>query len=319
MSAEGARLAAADRGEADWRRWGPYLAERAWGTVREDYSADGDAWGSFPFEHARSRVYRWNEDGLAGLCDAEGRLCFAFAFWNGRDPFVKERIFGLSGPEGNHGEDAKEHWWYVDATPTHSWLQWRYHYPQEAFPYDELRAENARRTRADPEYELADTGVLARGYWDISVDYAKASPNDIAIRLSVRNAGPEERRLVVLPTLWFRNTWAWGLPNMPQPVPVIRADGARLVAQHPMLGTLTLVGAWVGEAEPVAMVCDNETNTDLLWGVANRSAYPKDAIGDAVVGGGVVNPLGIGTKAALRYDLDVPAGGSAELRLRLAD
>jgi hypothetical protein len=318
MSAERDRLAAADRGEADWRLWGPYLAERAWGTVREDYSANGDAWESFPFEHARSRVYRWNEDGLGGLCDSSGRLCFAFALWNRRDPFLKERIYGLSGPQGNHGEDAKEHWWYVDATPTNSWLQWRYHYPQEAFPYDDLRAENARRTRLDPEYELADTGVLDHGYWDIAVDYAKASPDDIAIRVVVRNAGAEDRTLVVLPTLWFRNTWAWGLPDTPDPVPVIRADGARLVAQHPTLGTMTLVGGALGKSEPTALVCDNETNTERLWGARNRSPYPKDAIGDAVTGAGKVNALGVGTKAALRYDLDVPAGGSAEIRLRLA-
>src|SRR3954452_6595248 len=178
MSAEHSRLAAADQGEADWRLWGPYLAERAWGTVREDYSADGDAWRSFPFDQARSRAYRWSEDGLGGICDSSQRLCFAFAFWNGRDPFLKERIFGLTGHEGNHGEDAKEQWWYVDATPTHSWLQWRYRYPQQEFPYDDLRRVNATRGRDEPEYELADTGILAQGYWDISVEYAKAAPTD---------------------------------------------------------------------------------------------------------------------------------------------
>src|SRR3954464_1442516 len=217
MTAEHTRLAAAHRGDAAWREWGPYLAERSWGTVREDYSADGDPWASFPFEHARSRVYRWNEDGLGGICDAGQRLSFAFAFWNGVDPFLKERIFGLTNSEGNHGEDAKEHWWYVDATPTHSWMQWRYRYPQQAFPYDELRAENARRSRTEPEYELSDTGVLEQGFWDISVDYAKASPTDVAIRLTVRNAGPQRRSLAVLPTLWFRNTWAWGLPEGQDP------------------------------------------------------------------------------------------------------
>ncbi|MFL6239619.1 MAG: MGH1-like glycoside hydrolase domain-containing protein [Actinomycetes bacterium] len=320
MTAEHQRLAAADSGEAPWRMWGPYLAERAWGTVREDYSADGDAWTSFPFDHARSRVYRWNEDGLGGICDASQRLCLAFAFWNGRDPFLKERIFGLSNAEGNHGEDAKEHWWYVDATPTHAWLRWRYHYPQMQFPYDDLRHVNAKRSRDEPEYELADTGVLDLGYWDISVDYAKAGPSDIAIRLVVRNAGPERATLVVLPTLWFRNTWAWGLPDAPTPPPVIRADGARLVAQHPTLPTMTLVGARVGRRDPVALLCDNETNAQLLWGAANRSPYPKDAINDTVVAGAdAVNPIGVGTKAALRYDLTVAAGDSAELRLRFAD
>jgi hypothetical protein len=320
VTVEKTRLDAADRGEAAWRQWGPYLAERAWGTVREDYSADGDAWRSFPFDHARSRVYRWNEDGLGGICDANGWLCFAFAFWNGKDPFLKERIFGLTGHEGNHGEDAKEHWWYVDATPTHSWMQWRYHYPQEAFPYDDLRATNAARTRHEPEYELDDTGVLDRGFWDITVDYAKASPTDIAIRLVARNNGPAEATLVALPTLWFRNTWSWGLSDQPEPPPVIRADGARLVAQHPQLATMSLVGSRPADRDPATLVCDNETNAELLWDAANRSAFPKDGINDHVVAGrATVNPLGVGTKAALRYDLTVPAGGSAELRLRLAD
>jgi hypothetical protein len=324
---ERARLAVSDARDAAWRLWGPYLAERAWGTVREDYSADGDAWGSFPFEQARSRAYRWSEDGLGGICDASQRLCFALAFWNGHDPILKERIFGLSGPQGNHGEDAKEHWWYVDSTPTHSWMQWRYHYPQQAFPYDELCAQNAARTRDDPEYELADTGVLDQGYWDIGVDYAKAGPTDVAIRLTIRNAGPESASLAALPTLWFRNTWAWGLPEeradgptdgsaAPDLPPVVRADGARLVASHPTLGLMTLLGG----GDPVALVCDNETNAGRLWGVASRSPHPKDAIGDLVVtGSGPVNPLGVGTKAALRYDLTVPAGETAEIRLRLAD
>ena len=194
-----------------WRRWGPYLAERAWGTVREDYSPDGDAWEDFPHDHARSRAYRWNEDGLGGLCDDGQRLCFAFAFWNGVDPILKERIFGLTGNEGNHGEDAKEYWWFLDSTPTHSWMRWRYWYPQREFPYDDLIAENRRRSRLDPEYELLDTGVFDEDrYWDITADYAKAAPDDICIRLTVRNAGPEAATLHVLPTVWFRNTWSWG-------------------------------------------------------------------------------------------------------------
>ena len=194
-----------------WRRWGPYLAERAWGTVREDYSPNGDAWEDLPHDHARSRAYRWNEDGLGGLSDDGQRLCFAFAFWNGVDPILKERIFGLTGNEGNHGEDAKEHWWFLDSTPTHSWMRWRYWYPQREFPYADLTAENRRRSRLEPEYELLDTGIFDEDrYWDLTADYAKAAPDDICIRLSVRNAGPEEATLHVLPTVWFRNTWSWG-------------------------------------------------------------------------------------------------------------
>src|SRR5919202_1668396 len=198
----------ADR-NGGWKRWGPYLSERAWGTVREDYSADGEAWDSLPHDQARSRTYRWNEDGLGGICDDQQFLCLAFAFWNGRDPILKERIFGLTGNEGNHGEDAKEYWWYLDSTPTHSFMRWRYAYPQAEFPYGDLVAENARRSRLEPEYELLDTGVLDGGWWEITVDYAKADPEDVCVRVRVRNAGPEEATLDVLPTLWFRNTWAW--------------------------------------------------------------------------------------------------------------
>ena len=202
------RLQAVPRGRAPWRHWGPYLSERGWGTVREDYSAGADAWRFFPFDHARSRAYRWNEDGLGGICDDRQTLCLAFAFWNGADPFLKERIFGLDGHQGNHGEDAKEYWWYLDSTPTHSWMRWRYMYPQSRFPYEELVEENARRGRLDPEYELVDTGIFATGrYFEITADYAKAGPEDILVELSVRNLGPETADLHVLPTLWFRNTW----------------------------------------------------------------------------------------------------------------
>ncbi|MBV9292822.1 MAG: hypothetical protein JO222_10275, partial [Frankiales bacterium] len=314
MNLERERLAAADRGEADWRAWGPYLAERAWGTVREDYSADGDAWRSFPFDHARSRAYRWNEDGMAGLCDTAQTFCFAFAFWNGRDQILKERAFGLANAEGNHGEDAKDHWWYVDATPTASWLRWRYHYPQAEFPYDVLRRENAARGRDDPEFELADTGIFADDrYWAITVDYAKSDVDDVCIRVTVDNAGPDDETLHVLPTLWFRNTWSWGLGD--GTAPVVRIDGERLVATHHLLGTLTLVG----DGMPELLTCDNETNAMRLWGTPNRSAYPKDGIGDHVVDGAdTVNPMGVGTKGALHYRLDVPAGGTATIRLRLS-
>ena len=210
-TAEHDRIASAPAGRpGEWKAIGPYVSERAWGSVREDYSADGKAWAYFPYEHGRSRAYRWSEDGLAGICDLDQRMCFALALWNGRDPFLKERIFGLSGPEGNHGEDAKEYWWYADATPTSSWLRWRYHYPQAEFPYARLRAENARRTRADREFELADTGVFDDGrYWQIAADYAKATPYDVCVRIRVRNAGPAAAELHVLPTLWFRNRWSW--------------------------------------------------------------------------------------------------------------
>src|SRR5207249_3412223 len=198
VSAEHDRLHEVPHGRSPWRRWGPYLSERAWGTVREDYSATGEAWDFFPHDHARSRAYRWNEEGLGGICDIRQFLCLAFAFWNGRDPILKERIFGLTGPEGNHGEDAKEYWWYLDSTPTHSWTQWRSHFPQAAFPYDRLVAATARRTRLEPEFELLDTGIFDDGrYWQIDVDYAKAGTDDICIALRARNAGPEPATLHV--------------------------------------------------------------------------------------------------------------------------
>jgi hypothetical protein len=212
-AAERARLDEAEGG-VPWRRWGPYLAERAWGTVREDYSADGNAWASFPHDHARSRVYRWNEDGMAGICDDRQFLCLSLALWNGVDPIMKERMFGLTGPEGNHGEDAKDYWFFLDSTPTHSWMRWRYLYPQGPFPYTGLVAENRRRSRLDPEYELLDTGVFDRGggsgWWEVTVDVAKADPEDLCVAVRARNAGTAPARLHVVPTLWLRNTWSWG-------------------------------------------------------------------------------------------------------------
>ena len=312
--AEQARLAEVPAGRAPWRRWGPYLSERAWGMVREDYSADGDAWRSFPFDQARSRAYRWNEDGLAGICDDRQTLCFALAVWNGRDPILKERLFGLSGPEGNHGEDVKEYWWFLDSTPTHSWLRWRYMYPQAEFPYERLRAENARRGRDEPEFELADTGIFDDGrYWEITVDYAKASPEDLLVRISARNAGPDAATLDVLPTLWFRNTWSWGLDPA---VPSIRGERGSLVAEHRDLGRRVLAAS----GSPEALFCDNETNAQMLFGAAPSTAYPKDGIGDHVVHGApTVNPDGTGTKAALRYHLEVAAGATATVELRLSD
>jgi hypothetical protein len=304
------RLADSDR---PWKRWGPYLSERAWGTVREDYSEHGEAWDFFSHDHARSRAYRWNEDGLGGICDDGQRLCFAWAFWNGRDPILKERIFGLTGPEGNHGEDAKEHWWYVDSTPTHSWMRWRFFYPQGAFPYDHLVAENRSRGREDPEFELLDTGIFDGDcYWDITADYAKADVDDLCIRLTVRNAGPEEATLHVLPTLWFRNTWSWGRGESK---PGLHAKDGAILAAHAELGRFHLSSSGEGDV----LVCENETNTARLWGAHDSPAYPKDGIGDHVIfGADTVNPAGTGTKASLWHRLTVPAGQQAELRLRLA-
>jgi hypothetical protein len=313
MSAERDRLLEVPRGRAPWRRWGPYLSERGWGTVREDYSAGGDAWNFFPHDHARSRAYRWNEDGLGGICDDRQVLCFAFAFWNGADPILKERIFGLTGDEGNHGEDAKEYWFYLDSTPTHSWMRWRYLYPQAAFPYERLLAENRARGRDEPEFELLDTGAFdGDRYWEITADYAKAGPEDILIRLTARNAGTEPARLDVLPTLWFRNTWSWGRNTI---VPAIVSENGGLRAELPEFGRMTLSG----DGSPELLFCDNESNAERLWGVAAATAFPKDGINDHVVSGAPsVNQLQRGTKAAFRYRLDVAAGGTADIKLRLS-
>jgi hypothetical protein len=312
MSAERDRLQLGPHGRAPWKRWGPYLSERAWGTVREDYSATGEAWDFFPHDHARSRVYRWNEDGLGGICDDRQTLCLALAFWNGRDPILKERIFGLTGPEGNHGEDAKEYWWFLDSTPTHSWMRWRYMYPQTEFPYGRLVDENRARGKLDPEFELVDTGIFDDGrYWEITADYAKAAPEDLLIEISVRNAGPEAATIDVLPTLWFRNTWSWGIDGRK---PSIQLENGALVARHAELGTRVLAG----DGTPEALFCDNETNGERLFGVASASAFPKDGINDHVIyGAPTVNPGQVGTKAALHYRLLVGAGETATIRLRL--
>ena len=316
-TAERARLAvaAADgAGREQWRAWGPYVSERAWGTVREDYSASGDAWLFFPHDHARSRAYRWSEDGLAAVCDSRQTFCLGLALWNGVDRILKERAFGLTGPEGNHGEDAKDYWWYLDSTPTHSWMSWRYHYPQREFPYADLVAENARRGPHEAEYELVDTGAFDEGrFWAVTVDYAKAAPRDLLMRITVENRGPDEATLHLLPTLWFRNTWAWGLPGQ-DAVPRISAENGRLLAEHPTAGTLSLAS----DGSPDLLFCDNETNTERLYGVPGRSRYPKDGINDHVVSGAdTVNPAREGTKAAFHHTVTVPAGGTAELRLRL--
>jgi Mannosylglycerate hydrolase MGH1-like glycoside hydrolase domain len=302
-----------------WYEWGPYLAERAWGSVREDYTADGDAWNSFPHDHARSRAYRWNEDGMAGITDVFNRLSLSLALWNGVDPILKERMFGLSGPEGNHGEDVKDYWWYLDAVPSSAWLRWRYHYPQAEFPYDDLVTTNAGRSKLEPEYELIDTGVFDDDrYWIVEVHYAEASPTDVLMRVTVRNRGADAATLHVLPTLWFRNEWSWN-PAGGKPGLIAAADGTRIEGTHPDLGSYTLdVGPGPDGSRPTLLFCENETNLQRIDGVPSITPYPKDGINDHVVSGAAtVNPAGTGTKAAAWYQLTVPGGGTAEIRLRL--
>jgi hypothetical protein len=325
LSAERERVASFGRPEdglsaaTPWYAWGPYVSERAWGTVREDYSADGTPWEYLPHEHARSQAFRWSEDGLAGICDVHQRLCLGLALWNGRDRMLKERIFGLNGDEGNHGEDAKEYWWYLDALPSHAWLRWRYHYPQPAFPYDDLVATNRARSRQDPEYELLDTAVFdADRYWVVEVDYAKADPTDLLMRVRVTNAGAQAAELHVLPTLWFRNRWDWGGGVAK---PSLRAQGAMVVAEEESLGRYALqVGPGPDGAAPPLLFCENETNAARLFGAAESPAYPKDGIGDHVLHGAAsVNPDGVGTKAAAWYRLTLGGGESAELRLALRE
>jgi hypothetical protein len=307
------------RQASDWYLWGPYVSERQWGTVREDYSADGDAWRYLPHDHARSRAYRWGEDGLAGFCDVEQRLCLGLALWNGRDPILKERPFGLAGPEGNHGEDVKEYWWYLDAVPSHAFNRWRYHYPQAAYPYEDLLTENARRTRLEPEYELLDTGVFDDDrYWVTEVIYAKDSPTDVLMTVRVTNAGPESDTVHVLPTAWFRNTWSWDV-DAPRPALSLTADGEAVDIDHPFLGQLELLAdAGSDGTVPVPLFCENETNVQRLFGAPSPTPYPKDGINDHVVSGApTVNPAGQGTKCAFWYTLTVAPGETAELRLRL--
>ncbi|ANF33445.1 glucosidase [Leifsonia xyli] len=310
--AESERLQQAEDGTAAWRDWGPYVSERAWGTVREDYSADGDAWEFFPHDHARSRAYRWNEDGMAAFSDLRQNWCLGLALWNGTDPILKERMFGLTGPQGNHGEDVKEYWWYLDGTPTHSWNTWRYHYPQAAFPYENLIETNAARGRLEPEYELVDTGIFDDGrYWVVTVDYAKAGPHDLLMRITVENAGPEAASLHVLPTLWYRNTWSWGYDVAK---PELRWDGANVVGTGPG-GAVTLGG----DGAPDPLFCENETNTGRLFNAAGSPPYPKDGINDHVVSGAAtVNPDRVGTKSALHYELTLGPGETREIRVRLA-
>jgi hypothetical protein len=317
MTREHERIEAARKRTAHWKRWGPYLSERQWGTVREDYSSHGTAWDFFPHDHARSRAYRGGEDGLAGISDNHQRLCFAVALWNGRDPILKERLFGLTGPEGNHGEDVKESYFYLDSTPTHSYMKYLYKYPQAAFPYAELVEENRRRGRNAPEFELIDTGVFDEDrYWDLQVEYAKADVDDLLVRLTVTNRGPEEATLHLLPTLWFRNTWSWdrgeGKPRLAAAGP----DGV-ILAEHESLGARWLLC----EGEPELLFTENESNAERLWGVANRGPFVKDGINDRVVHGAQerVNPERAGTKAAAWYELTLGPGESSTVKLRLSE
>ena len=314
------RLQEARTAKAPWRKWGPYLSERQWGTVREDYSKDGNAWDYFSHDHARSRAYHWGEDGLAGISDEQQLLCFSVALWNGKDPILKERLFGLTNSESNHGEDVKEYYFYLDSTPTHSYMKYLYKYPHRAFPYDDLVATSKRRSRKEMEYELLDTGIFeGNRYFDVFVEYAKQTAEDLLIQISVSNRGPEEATLHVLPTLWFRNTWFWW-PDTPKPV-LSKVAGTKgygaVVASHAQLGDRYLYCA--GDAS--LLFTENETNNERIFGTANAGPYVKDAINDCVVHGRQepVNPEHKGTKAAAHYQLKVGAGETASIRLRFSD
>ena len=320
MNAENSRLEEARTNKAPWKKWGPYLSERQWGTVREDYSESGDAWNYFTHDQARSRAYRWGEDGLAGISDDRQRLCFALALWNGKDPILKERLFGLSNSEGNHGEDVKECYFYLDSTPTHSYMKYLYKYPQAAFPYDDLVATNRDRGRGNPEYELLDTGVFEQDrYFDVFVEYAKASPEDMLIQITAHNRGPEPATLQLLPTLWFRNDWSWGED--------VARSTLRQTAQDETGGIVTLSHRELGErfffAESASalLFTENETNTERLAGTPNTFPYVKDGIDNFIVYGNkdAVNPENTGTKVSAHYPLTLGAGESRTIRLRLSD
>ena len=313
-TAEHQRLEESRDRKSHWKRWGPYLSERAWGTVREDYSAHGTAWEYLPHDHARSKAYRWNEDGIAGISDRHQRICFSVALWNGRDPILKERLFGLTGNEGNHGEDCKECYFYLDSTPTHSYMKYLYKYPQVAYPYQLLVEENRRRGRDSREFELTDTGVFNENrYFDVFVEYAKASPDDILIKITVANRGPEASELHLLPTIWFRNTWSWGsAKNRPQ----LRAGADAIELDVPHYGRRFLTY----EGDPKVLFTENETNSRRLYNNSGGPQFAKDGINDYIVDGdgSAVNPERTGTKAAANYRLTVPAGESVTVRLRLA-
>ena len=318
-TAEANRLAESRTGARPWKIWGPYLTERQWGTVREDYSPDGNAWDYFSHDQARSRAYQWGEDGLAGISDDKQRLCFALALWNGADRILKERLFGLTNSEGNHGEDVKEYYFYLDSTPTHSYMKCLYKYPQDTYPYNDLVRTNRQRSRRDPEYELIDTGVFDDDrYFDVIVEYAKADPEDILIRITATNRGRQSARLHLLPTLWFRRTWS---SSDPASRPVLRAsqtsDNSQVIGlHHSELGEMFLHC----DGRPELLFTENETNTERLFNRPNASPYVKDGINDYVVNGkhDGVNPQRVGTKCAARYVADVPGGKEYVVRLRLS-
>ncbi|HYM88544.1 MAG TPA: glucosidase, partial [Nitrospiraceae bacterium] len=326
MTPEETRLREAREEKAAWKKWGPYLSERQWGTVREDYSEGGDAWNFFTHDHARSRAYRWGEDGIAGISDNEQRLCFALALWNGKDPILKERLFGLTNSEGNHGEDVKEYYFYLDSTPTHSYMKYLYKYPQAAYPYADLLETNRRRSRNEMEYELLDTGVFHQDrYFDVFVEYAKDGPDDMLVQITAVNRGPEQAELHLLPTLWFRNDWAAWIAesNRAAEVPTLKqiqaaAGASAITAQHATLGTYYLYC----DGKVPLLFCDNTTNNDRLFpGQPNASPYVKDGINDYVVQGrhAAVNPAHQGTKASAHYRQMVGPGQSMTVRLRLTD
>ena len=323
-SPEAKRLIQDGERKKNWKRWGPYLSERQWATVREDYSEHGNCWDYFPHDHARSRAYRWGEDGLLGISDRECRLCFALALWNGKDPILKERLYGFGGPEGNHGEDVKESYFYLDSTPTHSYFKGLYKYPQVEFPYNKLIEENQRHGKNDPEFELADTGVFdSNRYFDVFAEYAKHSPEDILIRISIFNRGDEEALLHVLPTLWFRNMWSWGAAHEScrSKPSISRHDENRLLAIHETLGSFFFAfEPGSNNQAPSVLFTENESNYARLFGTENPSPYVKDAFHEFVIHGRTeaVNPVGPGTKAALQYVLTIPAGASETIHLRLS-
>src|SRR6202000_3403684 len=309
MNAEQTRLQ-----DDDWKKWGPYISDRQWGTVREDYSANGDAWNYITHDMARSKAYRWNEEGIAGICDELQLVCFSIALWNKKDPIIKERYFGLSNPEGNHGEDVKELYYYLDSTPTHSYMKMLYKYPQQEYPYKWLVDENKRRTRNDPEFELIDTGIFDQDkYFDVFIEYAKSAPGEILIRITIHNRGSEDASLNVLPTVWFRNTWAWGYDDYK---PELSDDSHGIVdIFHQDLGQYWLKT----EGDPELLFCENETNTKRLYNYDDGNPFYKDGINDYIIhGAATINPKKVGTKVAVNYDIKVAAKQSVTLRLRLS-
>jgi hypothetical protein len=327
-TAEDQRLAEARERRAHWKRWGPYLSERQWGTVREDYSPGGTAWDYLPHDHSRSRAYRWGEDGIAGISDRHQVICFALALWNGRDPILKERLFGLTGPEGNHGEDVKEYYFYLDSTPTHSYMKYLYKYPQAEFPYTRLVEENRQRGKHAPEFELIDTCIFdGDRYFDVFVEYAKATPEDMLIRITAHNRGPEAATLDLLPTIWFRNTWSWGSKGTTESKSFVEKPSLSAGKGNSRCSTIECASKRYGrrwlvcEGRPELLFTENETNTQRLFGVPNATPYVKDGINNFVVGGqkDAVNPAQQGTKASARYRVEIPASGSVTLKLRFTD